>query len=84
MLASQALCVSRVNEARETHGLSSELRAYVKWEYGGEAPFVAAQIGRANGVRSARKEEGFGRAALRALAKLPEALAAAFANPGGA
>lgn len=83
MLASQALCASRMKEARENDGLSRELRGFLQSEYGVDAVFVAARLGRADGVRRGKTGTGVARGALRALAKLPEALAAAFTTPGG-
>ncbi len=84
MPVSQATCVSRMEEAREPRGLSRGLRAYLQWEYGEDARFVGAQLARSNGAKASHKRPGFGRAVVRALAKIPETFAAAFGTPEGA
>ncbi len=78
----QATLVSKMRVTYPPYGASEGLARFVHLEYGGDWTEVRAMIAQADRVRSARKANGFGRAILRVLARIPEALAAG--TPGGA
>ena len=81
--ATQPSIVRRMYDRREFAGMPADFRDYVRTEYNGDHGYVLGEITRAGRATPANHEASRTSRVARSLGRISEALANAFARPGG-